>query len=77
MSESSKKDIMLKKAEMLHVCEVILQSSKFSVEFIWFISMIITNDAFLISLKLLVLSITQRWGIQLRCHTQFIQLNLY
>jgi hypothetical protein len=49
-------------------------SSKFSVEFIWFISMLITNDAFLILSKLLVLSITQRWGIQLRCHTQSVWL---
>ncbi len=57
MSESLKKDIMSEKAEVLYVCEVIVQSLKFSVKFIWFISMIITNDAFLILLKLLVLSI--------------------
>ncbi len=38
----------------------IVQSSKFSVEFIWFISMLITNDAFLISSKLLVLSTVKR-----------------
>ena len=60
MSESSKKSIMSEKAEVLHMCKMIVQSSKFSVEFISFISMLITNDAFLILLKLLVLSITQR-----------------
>ncbi len=77
MSESLKKSIMSEKTEMLYVCEMIIWSSKFSVEFIWFISMLITNDAFLISSKLFVLSITQRWDIQLRCYTQLIWLNLY
>ncbi len=52
----------------------IVQSSKFRVEFIWFISMLITNDAFLILLKLLVLSIAKKWGTLLRYHTQLIQL---
>ncbi len=37
MSESSKRSIMLKKTEVLHVCEMIIQSLWFSVEFIWFI----------------------------------------
>ena len=37
--------------------------------------MLITNDAFLISLKLLVLSTAKRWDTLLRCHTQLIQLN--
>ncbi len=50
----------------------IVQSSKFSVKFIWFISMLITNDAFLISSKLLVLSTAKRWGTLLRYHTQLI-----
>jgi hypothetical protein len=36
--------------------------------------MLITNDAFLISSKLLVLSTAKRWGTLLRCHTQLIQL---
>ncbi len=34
MSKSSKRDIMSEKTEMLYVCEVIVKSSKFSVEFI-------------------------------------------
>ncbi len=52
----------------------IVWSSKFSVEFIWFITMLITNDAFLISPKLLVLSTAKRWGTLLKCCTQLIQL---
>jgi hypothetical protein len=47
----------------------IVQSSKFSVEFIWFISMLITNDAFLILSKLLVLSIAEMRHTAQMSHT--------
>jgi len=46
MSKSSKKSIMSEKTEMLYMCEVIIWSSWFSVEFIWFISILMLPSWF-------------------------------
>ncbi len=46
MNKSLKKDIMSEKTEVLYVCEVIIQSSWFSVEFIWFIPILMLPSWF-------------------------------